>query len=408
MSDDNDHYAVAGYREHQEGRGVRDPDAAPHTGIVRDPKVSRYLAVQEEHYDPSQMDRPGRMPGTAQDLSEVQQIRGIAATETAREALENGDFATLKHLQGDQDMRPDISGIKAIGMVDEIIDSPAPVVVLLGEMGAGKTDMAGLIAQRKAAKSEGKTVVASNIRTLQETTPWVHGQGHYSGGRAVVENSDGQEVPADGEVRYGWVRDFPTFKEWMEQDGDPVDETQANKIFIGDEFSVSAGGQGSQGYQTATKLAKAIYLARKYQVTLIIIAHGPRSVHPLVWRVGTIIKKVSKKKAKIADRIEGDSLADIQGEIGGIPPTDWRFDTADTAPWSWTASDEDTDDLENDEIADRVALWTVRECYQRGLSARETAKFVPYSRDYTSRRYRWIRDDDFPHEEADSVEEIIA
>jgi|GEM_PF-2618732 hypothetical protein len=78
MSDDNDVYTVAGFREHQDGYHERDPDAAPHAGIVRDPLVSRYLAVQEQHYDPDQADAPGRMPGQARNLEEVQQMRGIA------------------------------------------------------------------------------------------------------------------------------------------------------------------------------------------------------------------------------------------------------------------------------------------------------------------------------------------
>jgi len=386
MSDDNDVYTPAQYREHQDGYGVRDADAAPHAGIVRDPLVSRYLAVQAEHYDPEKADDPSKMPGQARDLREVQKIRGIEATETARSALENGDMPTLKHLTGDQNQRADVSGIRAIGQVDDILTAPAPVIVILGEMGMGKTDLSGLLGQRKVALNDGKTLVASNIKTLRETDEW---------------------TDQDGETRDGWVRDFPSFKEWMEQDGDPVHNDQTHKLFIGDEFSVSAGGQGKQGYQTQQKLAKAIYLARKYRVTLIIIAHGPRSVHPLAWRVGTIIKKTSKKSAVIAERIKQDRIAGKIAEIDGIPPTDWRFDTADTAPWSWSRSADSDEDPEPDEVARNLAIWTVRECKHDGLSHRETARYVPYAKDWVGDRWQEIQNGQ--HQAAiDTVEALTA
>jgi len=385
MTDDHDVYTPAQYREHQDGHGVRDPDAAPHTGIVRDEQVSRFLAIQSTHYDPEQCERPERMPGRADELQETQRIRRVAATETGREALEHGDMATLKHLTGDQNQRADISGIRAIGEVDRVLMRPAPVIVILGEMGMGKTDFSGLLGQRKVALSDGRTLVASNIKTLRETDRWEY----------------------EGEERSGWVCDFPTFKEWMEQDGDPVENNQTNKVFIADEFSVSAGGVGKQGYQTQTKLAKAIYLSRKYGVTLIIIAHGPRSVHPLAWRVGTIIKKTSKKSAVIAERIKNDSVAEKIAEIDGVPPTDWRFDTADTAPWSWSRSADSDDDPEPDEVARNIAIWTVRECKHDGLSHRETARYVPYGKDWVGDR--WTEIQDGQHSAAiDTVEELTA
>jgi len=404
MTDDNDVYAAAQYREHQDGYGVRDADSHEHAGVVRDAEVSRFLSIQAEEFDPIKADDPSRMPGTAEGLAETKQIRAIEATEAGRQAMESGDTLTLKHLTGDQDQRADISGLNAISKIDEIIDSPAPVVVMLGTMGMGKTDMAGLIAQRKAAKCAGAPLVASNIKTLKETTPWVQGEGVVRDGRAVIEGDGG---PAEGEVRSGWVRDFPTFKEWMEQDGDPVHNDQREKIFIGDEFSVSAGGQGSQGYQTATKLAKAIYLARKYRVTLIIIAHGPKSVHPLAWRVGSIIKKTAKKKAKIAEKIKGGSIAGVSATIEGVPPTDWRFSTDDTAPWSWSRSGDTDDETEPDEIARNVAIWTVGECKSDGLSHRDTANYVPYGKDWVADRWDEIQDGE--HQMTiDMVEELTA
>ena len=109
MTDDNDVYTPAQYREHQDGYGVRDPAEHPHTGIVRDPLVSRFLSIQAENYVPAAATAPGHMPGTADRLGEHKEITSIAATETGREALSNGDMPTLKHMTGDQQQLADIS-----------------------------------------------------------------------------------------------------------------------------------------------------------------------------------------------------------------------------------------------------------------------------------------------------------
>ncbi|WP_324664177.1 hypothetical protein [Haloarcula sediminis] len=384
MSDDNDVYTVAGFREHQDGYQERDPDAAPHAGIVRDPLVSRYLAVQEQHYDPDEADAPGRMPGQARNLTEVQQMRGIAATETAREALENGDMTSLKHLTGQQDQRADISGMKAISKIDQIIESPAPVIVLLGEMGAGKTNMAGLIGQR-AKHLLGVEQVASNIKSLSETTEW---------------------VDSEGEVRNGYVPNHHTLEQWVEQDGDPLDHPQQAKLFIGDEFSSKAGGTGKMGHLTRQKMGPLVYKIRKYNGLLIYIAHDESSIHPLLWRLGVIIKKTSQKEAVVADRIKNGQLKDTFMEIEGIPPTDWRYHDKEASTWSWTDGEEG-EEPDPDEVAYDVALWTVRRCKEDGLTHRQTAKYVPFGKSWVGKRWPEIQDGD--HDRAmDRVRSVTA
>ena len=369
MSDDTDVYTVAQFREHQDGYGTRDPDAAAHAGIIRDPLVSRYLAVQAEHYDPDQMERPGEMPGQARDLEEQRHIRAVAATETAREALSNGDMTTLKHLTGEQDQRADISGMKAISSIDSLIESPAPVIVLLGEMGAGKTNMACLIAQR-ARQLLGVEQVASNIRSLRETTEW---------------------VDHNGEVRSGYVPNHGTLEEWVQQDGDPLDYPQSQKLFIGDEFSSKAGGSGKDGYLTRQKMGPLVYKIRKYNGLLIYIAHDESSIHPLLWRLGVIIKKVSKKKAVVADRVSNGQLRDKRFEVEGVPPTDWRYNDKEASSWAWTDRDEE-EEPDPDEVAYDVALWTVRECKEDGLTHRETAQYVPFGKSWVGDRWSEIQE----------------
>ena len=369
MTDDNDVYTPAQYREHQDGYGVREPDAHPHAGIVRDPDVSRYAAIVGENYDPRR--QPAGMPGRAEELGEIREIRAIAATETARTALDAGDMPTLKHLTGDQNERADISGMKAIQKIDGIITSPAPVIVILGEMGTGKTDLAGLIGQR-ASHLLGVEQVASNVPTLKEVDEW---------------------IDDDGDVRSGFVPDFQTMDEWVKQDGDPLENEQSRKLFIGDEFSSVGSGGGKSGYLMRQKMGPLVFKIRKYDGLLIYVAHDESSIHPLLWRLGVIVKKTSKKQAIVADKIKSGEVRDERFRIDGIPQTDWRYNTKDPAVWSWTGA-EDENDPEPGEVAYDVALWTVKACKEDGLTHRETAKYVPFGKSWVGDRWPEIREGD--------------
>ncbi|UTF52823.1 hypothetical protein [Natronosalvus rutilus] len=381
-------YTTAQAREHQEGYSDRENrEIHDHGGVVRDEHVSRALSIRSVHYDPLEADRPDKMPGQCKDLRKHRDIRMVEGTETFRQALENGDMPTIKHMVGDTSQRADVSGMKAIGKVDNLIDGPAPVVVVLGEMGAGKTDFACLLAQRWRDLNRSDSLLGTNIQSLEEKNRWV---------------DDG------GDVQDGWIPDYGTLMEWVEQDGDPLEHSQRPKLFIGDEFSSSASGQGKQGYETRMKMAPLVYKIRKYGGALIYIAHGERSIHPMLWRVGTIVKKVSQKKAIIADSISNAKLADIQGEIEGIPPTDLRYNTKEASDWSWSRFGDETDEMNADEAARLTALWTVIRCKEEGMTNRETAKFVPYSHGWVGSRWREYRDDGEHVDAISKVNEVIA
>jgi len=384
MTDDNDVYTPAQYREHVDGFGVRDALEHTHTGIVRDPLVSRFLSIQAENYDVATFEAGEGMPGTARRLEDTREIVSIAATETGREALAGGDMPTLKHLTGDQNQRADISGMKAIQSLDEIIADPAPVIVILGDMGTGKTDLACLLMQR-AKHLLGIEKVGSNIPTLRETDEW---------------------TDEEGDTRGGFVGDFKTMEAWVRQDGDPLENEQAAKGFLGDEFSSVGSGSGKSGYLMRQKMGPLVFKIRKYNGMLIYVAHDESSIHPLLWRVGYIVKKTSKKQAVVADKIKSGEVKDVQFTIDGIPRTDWRYNTKDPSIWSWTGA-EDSDDPEPGEVAYDVALWTVRECKLDGLSHRDTAKYVPFGKSWVGDR--WPEIEAGEHTDAlDRVESITA
>ncbi|WP_324666273.1 hypothetical protein [Haloarcula sediminis] len=386
MTDDNDVYTPAQYREHQEGHGVRDADAHTHTGIVRDPEISRFLSIQAANYDPTEAEDTASMPGQARDLAETQEIRAISATETARSALDSGDMPSLKHLTGDQNERADISGMKAIQKLDQIIESPAPVIVIIGEMGTGKTDLCGLLGQR-AKHLLGVEQIASNIPTLRETTQWTDG---------------------DGQTRDGFVPNYRSMEEWVQQDGDPLENEQQTKLFIGDEFSSDGSGTGKSGYNVRTKMGPLVFKIRKYDGMLIYVAHDESSIHPLLWRLGVVIKKTSKKQAVVADKIKSGEIREERFKIDGIPQTDWRYDTNDPAVWSWTGDDEEGEKPDPESVAWDVAVWTAVKSGEEGISTREAAKFTPYSYKWVSNRRKEQKEDSEHTDALHRVEELTA
>ncbi|SDC05949.1 hypothetical protein [Natrinema hispanicum] len=389
MSDEQDNYTVGGFREFQSNNLERDPDEVlPHSGFVRDEQIDRQLSMRAIHHDPDRWDGKA-----AKDYMSVGKNRKILQAEggaTARNALENGDTVTLKHYIGDPSQQADLAGIKAVTRLQEIVAGPAPVIVLLGEMGNGKTDFAGLLGQLRERWVDGDLLVGSNIRTLDRIDRWVRD---------------------DGSVEDGWIPHYPLLEEWVGQDGDPVENPQQPKLFIGDEFSTNASGTGEDGHKVRKLMGPLVFKIRKYGGALIYIGHDESSIHPMLWRVGTIIKKTSQKTAVVADRISGGKLVDVDPRpLEGIPPTDWNFDTNDEADWSWTAPNGDEKDGEamNEQDVKRVAAWTMETCRQQGMSARETAEYVPYSHATVA---NWWKDIDNGGEKADwvdTVERVIA
>ncbi|AHG00329.1 hypothetical protein HALLA_17515 [Halostagnicola larsenii XH-48] len=392
MSDEQDNYTVGGFREWQDGKLARDPDEAlPHSGFIRDEQIDRQMTMRALHHDPDRWD--SKAAATYMDVGKNRQILRGEGSDTARNALENGDTLTLKHYLGDPAQEADLSGIKAITRLQEIVAGPAPVIVLLGEMGAGKTNLACLLAQLRDRWVDGNMKIASNIRTLPRNDDWVRD---------------------NGDLEDGWIPHYPLLEEWVGQDGNPVENPQQPKLFIGDEFSTNASGSGEDGQLVRKLMGPLVFKIRKYNGALIYIGHDESSIHPLLWRVGTILKKPDrndKGKALVAERISGGKLRDVDPRpLKGIPPADFEPHTNDEADWSWRAPSGDEKDgpAIAEEDVKTVAAWTMEACREQGMSARETAEFVPYSHATVSNWWKEIDEGGEKREWVDNVEKVIA
>ncbi|NIC01082.1 ATP-binding protein [Halobacterium sp. R2-5] len=366
QSDQTDPHIVAGYREHVDGYDERDPDAYPHTALVRDSDISRFLAVVEQEYDPDRAKAAETMPGQARDLELARNLRRMEATDAGRQAVADGDMTTLQHQQGNTNQRADISGVKAIEQVDELINGAAPVVVILGEMGAGKSQFATLLGQRYVHRNP-SALVGTNIKSLREKSDW---------------------RDARGQQRDGYLPSFPALKEWLQQDGNPLHHDQTPKLAILDELSSEASGSGKDGQLTRKLMGPLVFKVRKYGGALIVIAHDESSIHPLLWRLGVIVKKESKKKASIWERVTNGQLRGKVGEFEGVPKSDWDYNDKEASSWSWQKTSDDSDEPEVAEMdVKRVSMWTIAQGMESGRSPREIAENVPYT--HTTVRNWW-------------------
>jgi len=383
MPDEQESYAVGGFREYQSNNLERDPaEVLPTAGFIDDEEVAKQMRMRAIHHDPEKWD--GKAAKDYRAVGKNRDILKVEGSARANKALNDGDSMTLKHYIGDPSQEADLAGIKATARLEEIVAGPAPVIVILGEMGAGKTDFAGLIGQLRERWVDGDLQVASNIRTLDRLDPW--------------ERQNGKRED-------GWIPNFPLLEEWVSKDGDPVHNSQQPKLFIGDEFSTNASGSGADGQKVRKKMGPLVFKIRKYGGALVYIGHDESSIHPMLWRVGTIIKKTSQKQAVVADRISGGSLKDVDPRpLEGIPPTDWGFHTQDEADWSWSApSGDKSDGSMPEEEVKKVSMWTMVECRNAGLSPYQSAEYVPYS-DTTVRN--WLEEYDDGGEKADWVSEV--
>jgi hypothetical protein len=127
-------------------------------------------------------------------------------------------------------------------------------------------------------------------------------------------------------------------------------------------------------------MGSLVFKVRKYGGALVVIAHDESNIHPLLWRLGIIVKKESPKKATIWKRVTNGELRGKVGEFEGVPPTDWRYNDKEASSWSWQETSDDSDEppvAETD--VKKVSMWTIAQEMEAGKSPRAIADIVPYS-----------------------------
>jgi hypothetical protein len=181
-------------------------------------------------------------------------------------------------------------------------------------MGDGKTDWAfllGEIWQDEMDRQGYNTVVASNVQTCEQTE--------------TVDNWD-------------------DFEDWLD---DATEDER--RLFIFDEASKHASGYASDAQDARELLGKTINLIRKSFSSIIVIGHTGMDVHADIRRKCThLMRKKGKKDVEIRERVDtGDGEGEIQttAKVGGIPPTNWVYDTYESSSWAWEGEENVADEL---------------------------------------------------------------
>lgn len=300
-------------REFTRGNKPEHPEAHRHAGLIGDDRLRRTLTAMATHYDPAHGD-PAQVENTA--LYKMMLRNG--ATETLTRAIHGNQHQTQSYFVGDPGARSDISGLRAIHGLTDMIVRAAPIVYIFGEPGSGKTNFSLLLAQLWKREYE-DAEIATNIRTLEQSDRWI--------------------------PNYGALRS------WLDENTTSIDgggETRADdanpRLFIFDEASSHASGRGKSGAEAGAKLGPLVYKIRKANAGLIIIGHDGRDVHPSVRTLATVIQRYrgEVKRASIYEDVKDREGRGKIMELSGIPQTDWTYDDGEATSWSWGSNEAQT------------------------------------------------------------------
>jgi len=359
-------------RETIRGNKPQQIEAFDHTGSVGDDLIRRLLSHIKMHYDPhiaaEQYDElePSDMPSTAEACDLFRMLLGVEETETLSRAIHQGDVQTQSSAVGDPAARSDISGLKAIQELIDLLAVPAPIIYIYGEPGSGKTNLALLLAQLWKREQGDDALLGSNIRTWKEADEW---------------------CPSYGDLTR-WLG-----QQTEEIDGGGITQTDdaVPMLFVFDEASSHASGRGEDGYEAGQKLGPLVYKIRKARAGLVIIGHDGKDVHPAVRTMADVVQKRrgELKKATVFEDVQNREGVNEIMALNGIPETDYRYDDKEATSWSWDDADVD-DGLEEQalEQAHELAQDMVEEQREKFACRLYTADFLDLTQDEIGLAFR--------------------
>lgn len=303
-------------REHVRGNKPNAPEPHSHAGLVGDERVRALLSHLADHYDPSECDR--EMPARVEQTQLWQSLLGRASTETLSRAVESSNGSTMSYFVGSPGSESDISGLKAIGKLRDVVGVEAPIIYIKGEPGSGKTNIALLLAQLWRREQDGATELASNIRSLQDQDRW-------------IESFSGlDEWATEGVV------DLP-------DGGTTLDSDAPRRLYVFDEASSHAQGRGEQGYNAGMLLGPLVKKIRKGNAGIIIIGHDGKDVHPSVRVLAKVVERYveNKKRATLYQSIRERKGVDEIVSLSGVPQTDLTYDDKEATRFVWDMEDKD-------------------------------------------------------------------
>ncbi|AXR81807.1 DUF5763 domain-containing protein [Natrarchaeobaculum sulfurireducens] len=286
-------------------------DVYRHAGLVANDRIRALLSFLVSIYDPNYHEE---LPATFWETRTAKSIIRKFGTEQAQKAVDGGDEALLNYLVGLPQLDTDISGLHTLEWLRDWVTRTAAITIISGHMGKGKTDFALLLGEVWAYVMEDRGenyAVFSNITTCGQAES---------------------------------VTSMSRLKELAERDSDE------KFLMIWDEASSHASGYSGDAHEVQDQLRRFTRMIRKNGGALIIIGHaeGAADIHPDVRRLANAIYKFGKKDAAIYYGIDGREYHDKINDLGGIPQTNWDYDTEEESDWDWDLDDEDAEELDEE------------------------------------------------------------
>lgn len=288
-------------------------DVYRHAGLIQDDEMRAVVTYLASIYDPNYHEE---LPATFWETETARRIIRKFGTEQAQRAVESGHEDLLNYIVGLPQLETDLSGLHTLEWLRDWVTRVAAITIISGHMGAGKTDFALLLGEvwsHVMEEAGEKHSVFTNITTCE----------------------DADET----------VSRMSKLKELAERDDDE------SFLMIWDEASSHASGYAGDAQEVQDQLRRFTRMIRKNGGYLIIIGHakGGADIHPDVRRLAQSVYKFSKKDAAIYYGIEDRGYTDKLNDIGGIPQTNWTYDTEEDSDWEWDLEDEEAEEYDDAE-----------------------------------------------------------
>lgn len=375
--------AAAHFREAVRGHKPEDVETFEHVGLADDPDVRRLLSHLAAHYSPRESERA--MPADVTETRLWQILVGKESTETLTRAVREGRLDQMSYAVGDPALRSDVSGLKAIESIEQIMDREAPILYIFGEPGSGKTNIALLLAQiwtRLQTRRGEEWELASNIRTLDAQDAW-------------IERYSELEVWAKEHVYQ------------MDQGGETLADDAPRKLYIFDEASSHAVGSGEKGFVTGQLLGPLVRTIRKGNCGLVIIGHDGKDVHPAVRELAKVCKRYveNQKRATFYHSIQNRSPVDQITDVRGVPMTDYHYDDKEDTRFVWDVEESDPEDgLDAGDVesilSERERAIAAQMALSDGIEANQAdiGSIFGHSQSWVSRQVRAYQRGDLPQD----------
>jgi len=301
--------------------------------------IEEYAVLADSEVESSILtDVAGAFEGRRFSFEETRRGRRVARqleTSGMQKAIRHGDNPLVEYLRGLGDNKTKMGAWELLREMSEVMAQPASVTTLKGDMGSGKTDFAGLLAeliefglfQRYGREFEIR--LASNVESFVE----------FANAREDDE-TESQKWHAEWE----FINNFRDLVERLDEQKSSGAHEEERLVYILDEGCNHVTGYG-QDANDAVEMGKMIRLIRKANGSMIIIGHS-HDIAPIILRMSNlIVEKVSeqeadepKKEARVYKRAGKDEDArdlELIRPLKEIPPTKYDFETHESSDVYW-------------------------------------------------------------------------